>query len=74
MDGQSPGASRRPSGEQGRRSTDSARRGSTASSLSQVERPESNQTAGGHDILADLSALQREIDALRSQSERERVT
>jgi len=25
---------------------------------------------GRHDILADLSALQREIDALRSQSEK----
>jgi hypothetical protein len=74
MDGQSPGASRRPSGEQGRRSTESARRGSTTSSLSQAERTESNQAVGGHDILADLSALQREIDALRNQSEKERLT
>jgi hypothetical protein len=65
---QSPG----PSGEKSRRSTDSVRRGSGASSVSQVERVESNP--GSHDILADLSALQRDIDALRSQSAGERVT
>lgn len=71
---QSPGALRRASGDQTRRSTDSARpkRDSEASSVSQVEKIESNP--GSHNILADLSALQREIDALRSQSTGERVT
>jgi hypothetical protein len=68
---QSPGTSRRVSGEQ-RRSIDNARRGSESSSVSQVERIDSNP--GGHDILADLSALQREIDALRNQSGNQRVT
>lgn len=42
------------------------RRGSESSSVSKVENVKSNP--GGHDILADLSALQREIDALRNQS------
>ena len=71
MEAQSPGASRRPSGEQSRRSMESARRGSEASSILEEERVESK--AGGHDILADLSALQRDIDALRIQSEKQRV-
>ena len=66
---QSPGASRRASGEQ-RRSIDNVRRGSGSSSVSQVERIETNPG----DILADLSALQREIDALRNQSGNQRVT
>lgn len=58
----------RPSGEL-RRSIDSARRGSVASSLSQAERVDSNLTATAeHDVLADLDALQREIDALRGQN------
>ena len=69
---QSPGESRRPSGEQSRRSVESARRGSAASSIREEERIESN--VGKPDIMADLSALQREIDALRIQSEKERVT
>jgi len=69
---QSPGTSRRASGEQSRRSIDSVRRDSGASSVLQVERVESNP--GSHDILADLSALQRDIDALRNQSVGERVT
>ncbi|CAG8955007.1 hypothetical protein HYFRA_00008697 [Hymenoscyphus fraxineus] len=30
--------------------------------------------AGGHDIIADLTALQREIDALRTQSEKDKIT
>jgi hypothetical protein len=68
---QSPGASRRASGEQ-RRSMDNVRRDSESSSVSKMERIESNP--GGHDILADLSALQNEIDALRTQSGNERVT
>jgi hypothetical protein len=38
----------------------------------EAERAGSNP--GGHDILADLSALQREIDALRTQSEKQKVT
>jgi hypothetical protein len=70
-DAQSPGESRRPSGEYLRRSIESARRGSTSSSI-QEERCDSN--VGRPDIMADLSALQREIDALRIQSEREKVT
>lgn len=81
MDGHSPSSSRRPSGEMGRRSVDVVRRGSTASSLSQVEHaiiPEpqsilplsqavlpSEPEPAAHDVLADLDALQREIDALR---------
>jgi len=60
--------SSRASGEHSRRSLDSDRRGSTASSMSQVGDVDIN--IGRHDILADLSALQREIDALRSQSEK----
>ena len=70
--------SRRTSAEQGRRSMDSARRGSEVSSISQLERVESPEpvggTNGGHDILAEMSKLQREIDALRIKSEKERVT
>lgn len=53
---------------------DSGRRGSTASSVAEV--PEEIQMTMGpskHDILADLSKLQAEIDALRSQSEKEGV-
>jgi hypothetical protein len=69
---QSPIESRRPSGEQSRRSIESARRDSTSSSIREEERVESNVRRP--DIMADLSALQREIDALRIQSERERVT
>jgi hypothetical protein len=72
MEAQSQGESRRPSGEQSRRSIESARRGSATSSIREEERVESN--VGRPDIMADLSALQREIDALRIQSERERVT
>ena len=74
---QSPGASRRASGEQSRRSMDSTRRESVASSIisPRIEKVQSNaSTSGGQDILADLSALQREIDALRVQSEKESVT
>ena len=56
--------SRRTSGETSRKSWDSARKGSETSSVqeeTQEERP---------DILADLTKLQREIDALRSRGER----
>lgn len=61
-----------PSGEHSRRSTDSVQRDSV--SVSQLTKVETNP--GNHDILADLSALQRDIDALRtnSQSGGERVT
>ncbi|KAH8661581.1 hypothetical protein BGZ60DRAFT_530532 [Tricladium varicosporioides] len=72
MDAQSSGDSRRPSGEQSRRSIESARRGSGASSVSQYERIDAQPAS--NDILADLSALQKEIDALRTQSEKERIT
>lgn len=72
IDAQSPGQSRRTSGEQPRRSIESARRGSASSSIREEESLGSN--VGRPDIMADLSALQREIDALRIQSEKERVT
>ncbi|KAG4432853.1 hypothetical protein IFR05_011653 [Cadophora sp. M221] len=65
MEVHSPGNSQRPSGEYSRRSNESARRGS------QLE--DSAESANKHDILADLSKLQREIDALR-QSETGRIT
>jgi hypothetical protein len=70
--------SRRASAEQRRRSTDSVRGGSEASFISQLERVESPEPVdpnnGGQDILAEMSKLQREIDALRIKSEKERVT
>jgi hypothetical protein len=72
FDAQSPGESRRTSGEHPRRSIESARRGSASSSIREEENFVSS--VGRPDIMADLSALQREIDALRVQSERERVT
>ena len=72
IDAQSPGQSRRTSGEHPRRSIESARRGSASSSIREEESLGSN--VGRPDIMADLSALQREIDALRLQSEKERVT
>jgi hypothetical protein len=56
--------SRRTSGENSRKSWDSVRRGSQASSVQEdryEERP---------DILADLTKLQREIDALRARGDR----
>jgi hypothetical protein len=71
-DAHSPGESRRTSGEHPRRSIESARRGSASSSIREEKWLESN--VGRPDIMADLSALQREIDALRTQSEREKVT
>ncbi|PVH76993.1 hypothetical protein DL98DRAFT_277951 [Cadophora sp. DSE1049] len=70
MDAQSPGNSQRPSGEYSRRSNETAQRGSNVSSAQQEELPE---PANKHDILADLSKLQREIDALR-QNETGRIT
>jgi hypothetical protein len=72
VDSESAETSRRPSSEQPRKSIESVRRDSRTSSLSRVEAVDS--PTGGHDILADISALQREIDALRVQSEKERVT
>ena len=69
--------SRRTSAEHGRRSTDSARRGSETSSITQLERVESPvpqlPNTGGQDILAEMSKLQQEIDALRTKSEKERI-
>ena len=65
--------SRRTSAEHGRRSTDSARRGSETSSthLERVESPEPvGGNNGGQDILAEMSRLQKEIDALRVRSEK----
>lgn len=76
---QSPGTSRRPSGEylrrsgeHSRRSIDSTRRDSIAS-LAIQEDPQAVDESQ-NDILADLSKLQREIDALRVQSEKDIVT
>jgi hypothetical protein len=60
------------SGEHPRRSIDGTRRDSAASSVSRLERIETD--SGEQDILADLSALQREIDALRNQSEKKGIT
>lgn len=54
----------RLSGESSRKSWDSARKGSETSSV-QEERPEERP-----DILADLTKLQREIDALRARGDR----
>ncbi|KAL5323035.1 hypothetical protein ACEPPN_007562 [Leptodophora sp. 'Broadleaf-Isolate-01'] len=65
MEIQSPGNSQRPSGEYSRRSNESARRGS--------QPEDAAESTNKHDILADLSKLQREIDALR-QSETGRIT
>ena len=56
---------RRVSGDMGRRSGESMRKGSTGS---EVRRMESTEAAGGKDILADLTRLQREIDELRGLS------
>lgn len=43
------------------------RRGSVASSLSQVENVDATSlAAGSHDLLADLNRLQMEIDAARN--------
>ncbi|KAG9230044.1 hypothetical protein BJ875DRAFT_445402 [Amylocarpus encephaloides] len=64
LDAQSPGDSRRTSGEQIWNSAH-VQRDPGASSLSRVDA--GVDKGEGKDILADLSALQREIDALRSQ-------
>jgi hypothetical protein len=54
-------SSRRTSGENSRKSGESASKGSERSSIQEEERP---------DILADLTKLQREIDALRARGDR----
>ena len=68
----------RTSAEIGRRSMDTARRDSNTSSITHRERVESPEPMGGNsgaqDILAEMSKLQQEIDALRVQSEKERVS
>lgn len=70
-DAQSIGNSRIGGGEASGRSIENVRREAT-SSQSHTEAIEDK--AGGHDILADLTALQREIDALRNQSEKDKIT
>lgn len=55
------------------------RRGSQASQASQLDRienveTESTSAVGASDILADLAALQREVDALRGVTEKESTT
>jgi hypothetical protein len=68
LDVQLPENSQRHSGEHSRQTSETTlRRDSRASSLSTVNFVEDGPA--GHDILADLSALQREIDALRVQSD-----
>jgi hypothetical protein len=77
METQSPSASQRTSGEQPRQSVDIVRRESTASIVLQetvAGRTVESEAAERHDILADLTKLQRDIDALRVQSEMDRVT
>ncbi|KAF8855428.1 hypothetical protein BDZ45DRAFT_504002 [Acephala macrosclerotiorum] len=74
FDGHSPGASRRTSGDYPRRSMDSVRQDSAASSVLKLPEEAAETEASGSrlDILADLSRLQAEIDALRSRSEKEK--
>jgi hypothetical protein len=68
LDAQLPENTQRHSGEHPRKSYEASfRRDSRASSLSTVNIVEDEPAS--HDILADLSALQREIDALRVQSD-----
>ncbi|KAI9746001.1 MAG: hypothetical protein M1818_000682 [Claussenomyces sp. TS43310] len=66
----SPGSSR-PSGEF-LRSTDSARRGSSAShtSFPEFDALDARPPQPANDILADITALQKEIDALRGHPEK----
>jgi len=68
------GDSRRTSAEHGRQSMDGARRGSETSSITRLEgggSPEPlDANDGRQDLLAEMSKLQREIDAARNQSER----
>ncbi len=65
-------ASRRTSAEHGRPSTENVRRGSETSLIHHTESVESPEliarTKGPQDILAEMSKLQREIDALRVKS------
>lgn len=63
----SSGSSRRASSDFFRRSTDSARDDSSAAQPNPVEM--SGESSGANNILADLTALQREVDALRGQYE-----
>lgn len=58
--------SRRTSREIGRQSSESARKVSGASVAEDIE----NTAPDGADILAEMTKLQREIDALRTQSEK----
>jgi len=57
---------------------DGARGGSETSSITHIEGVESPELLdannGRQDILAEMSKLQREIDALRNKSERGRVS
>lgn len=66
----SPAPTSRGGGEYSRRSLDSNRKLSTASAMSFVENTEIGESPITRDVLADLSALQREIDALRNESEK----
>ncbi len=63
----SSGSSRRTSSDYFRRSTDSAREDNFVIPLDHGGLAE--ETSGANDILADLTALQREVDALRGQYE-----
>ena len=62
----------RNSGDYRRTSTESYRRDSTASSVNQsIPESSAEPEAKGADVLADLSALQKEVDALRGKWRRE---
>ncbi|CAL3969709.1 unnamed protein product [Diplocarpon coronariae] len=72
IEAKSPGTSRRPSGEHTGHST-KPRRGSLTPSLLHDEPAQTKDENYQIDILADLGKLQRDIDALRIQSEDRRI-
>jgi hypothetical protein len=69
----SPG-SLRTSGDNVRRSLDSARDEPAASQPVEAKQSDGKPSQGANDILADLTALQREVDALRGQYEKRSVS
>jgi hypothetical protein len=69
--------SRRTSAERGRQSIDSVRRGSETSSITQLEKVESPEVENAkvtQDVLAEMSKLQADIDALRMKSGQDQKT
>jgi hypothetical protein len=61
----------RTSGDYPHQSTDITRGESTASRPEEAKQSDVKPSLGANDILADLTALQREVDALRGQYEKE---